>query len=119
MTKRTPLSPPKSVGILLGENIARYRRAQGWTQQELAEAVEIESVTVSRIETGSSIPSLVRLVAIAEALDVSLVELVGGVSPHATDQAEAIAAALKQVKPEDRYLLLETVKRFAERLGRK
>ena len=118
----TTISPPpsrlKNLGIRLGQNIATSRHAMGWTQQELAEKVGIESVTVSRIETGGSIPSLARLAAVADALKVSIGDLLGGVSPHASDQAQEIAECLNRLQEEDRYLLLDTIKRLAERLER-
>ncbi len=111
-------SRTKQIGVLLGQNIASKRRARGLTQQELAERVGIESVTLSRLETGTSLPSITRLSAIADALDAGMAELVSGVSPYASDQAREIADCLKQVSAEDRYLLVDLVKRLAERLGR-
>lgn len=117
MTISTP-PPPNitSLGERLGRNIATQRHLRGWTQQELAEKVGIDSVTVSRIETGTSLPSLVRLATIADTLGVTLAELVSGVSPHASDHVQAIAECFLPLSEADRYLLIDTMKRFAARL---
>lgn len=107
------------MGALLGQNIASARRNRGWTQYELAEQVGIESVTVSRLETGASLPSIVRLADIADVLGVSLADLVGGVSPRSQDQAEEVMECLAQVSEDDRYFLVDIFKGLAARLARK
>lgn len=117
-TKSSSKQAPK-IGVQLGQNIARERRAKGWTQQELAERVGIESVTLSRIETGTSLPSIERLSAIADALDVAMSGLVSGVSQHASDQTHEIAAYMKVLSPNDRRLLVDMFKQLASRLASK
>lgn len=107
----------KQIGVLLGQNIQRLRKERGLLQQELAERVGIEPVSVSRLETGASLPSVVRLAEIAEALDVSLAELVGGASPSPSDQAKEITECLARVSEKDRYLLVEIVRKLAGRLA--
>jgi len=62
----------------LGANIRRARKARGWTQKELAERVESDASYMNRIETGKANPSIAVLARIAEALEVSLDELVKG-----------------------------------------
>ena len=55
--------------------VAQARQARGWTQERLAEAVDIEPVTLSRWETGSRALSLSTLARIAEVLEVGLGDL--------------------------------------------
>jgi transcriptional regulator with XRE-family HTH domain len=62
----------------LGANIRKARKARGWTQKELAERVESDASYMNRIETGKANPSIAVLARIAEALEVSLDELVKG-----------------------------------------
>jgi len=115
----TPDAPVPDITTLsdrLGKNIATHRRYRGWTQHELAEKVGIDSVTVSRIETGTSLPSLVRLASIADILGVTLAELVSGVSPHMSDHVQAIAECLAPLQEDDRYLLIDTLRRLSARL---
>jgi transcriptional regulator with XRE-family HTH domain len=56
------------------------------TQGQLAEILDIESVTMSRIETGAQLPSIDRLDEIAKALKVSLTTLLAD-----TNKSSAIA----------------------------
>jgi len=60
----------------LGARLAVIRRQRGWTQEALSEAVGIEPVTLSRLETGDRALSLSTLAAAAGALGVSLGDLV-------------------------------------------
>ena len=54
----------------LGQNIAFYRNRRKLTQLKLSELVEISRNHLSRIETGTSAPSLNTVFAIAGALGV-------------------------------------------------
>ena len=57
--------------------IQKYRIAQGLTQENLAERVDLSVSYISEIENGKKRPSLKTLEKIAAALDVSLVSLMG------------------------------------------
>lgn len=59
----------------LGERIARQRRVVGLTQAGLAERVEVQPETISRVERGKRSLSLGLLVLLSEALDLELQEL--------------------------------------------
>ena len=63
------------VEVLIGKRIAEARRAHGWTQAELAGRVGTAWETISRLERGTSMPSLSRISQIAEVLGVSLSSL--------------------------------------------
>lgn len=56
----------------LSERIREYRILRGLTQAQLAESVDVNESYISRIETGSSSPSLKLLFLIACVLEVSL-----------------------------------------------
>ena len=59
----------------LGQRIADARRAKRWTQSELAGRVGLDQAAVSRIETGARTVSSLELAELAEALDVSVLDL--------------------------------------------
>ena len=59
----------------VGQRVARMRRDGGFTQEQLAEAIEIQPVTLSRLETGDRALSLSTLARISEALNVGLGDL--------------------------------------------
>lgn len=58
--------------VLLGTRIREIRKARGYTQEQLAEMIDIEQKHVSRIESGKSFPTIDRLEKMAVALNVPL-----------------------------------------------
>lgn len=54
----------------LGLNIAYYRKLRGFSQEKLAEKVDISRVHMSRIETADCAVSMDVLFALADALDI-------------------------------------------------
>jgi transcriptional regulator with XRE-family HTH domain len=62
----------------IGQNIQAARRAKGWRQKDLAAALNVTHMTVSRWERGTvATLSVRRLQEIADTLEVPLAELVG------------------------------------------
>ncbi len=59
----------------LGKNIAKYRNAKGWSQEKLAEVVDLSREYVTRVEKGQKNISLKKLFAIADALEVDFCNL--------------------------------------------
>lgn len=55
----------------LGNNIAKERKKNNWTQEQLSEKIGMSSNYISNIENNYSIPSLETLVKICSALDVT------------------------------------------------
>lgn len=60
---------------LLKQNIKKYRLSKNLTQEKFSEISGISSDYLSEIERGKRIPSLKRLLLIAEALEVELYKL--------------------------------------------
>ncbi|HEX7646585.1 MAG TPA: helix-turn-helix transcriptional regulator [Noviherbaspirillum sp.] len=103
----------------LGQNIAQARKDKGWMQAELAERLGMEPVSLSRIETGNSLPGIERVIEIAGVLDVSFYQLFDGISQNLTDQAAEIGGCIKRLSPADRTLVVTLVKQLTERLAKK
>jgi transcriptional regulator with XRE-family HTH domain len=59
----------------LGRRISGQRRAAGLTQAALAERVDVQPETISRIETGGRATSLALVGQISEALHIEMYEL--------------------------------------------
>lgn len=57
---------------LVGEAVRRARQSRGWTQLELAEASELSSNYLARLERGEVSPSLFVAQRLCTALDVDL-----------------------------------------------
>ena len=62
----------------IGLRIVRRRQELGLTQKALANAVDTQATNLSRIEGGTQNVTIRTLCKIAEALDTTVAELVGG-----------------------------------------
>ena len=61
-----------------GAAVRQLREARGMTQAELGEKIGVSSKTVSKWETGKGLPDISLLQPLAQALGISLIELVNG-----------------------------------------
>ena len=61
----------------IGKNIAKLRRAKGWTQDDLARRLFITRQTVSGWEIGRTQPGLDVLGELADVLDCSPLDIIG------------------------------------------
>lgn len=95
------------IGMTLGKAIAARRKALALNQNDLAGMIEVDAETISRFERGTVLPSLRRLWRVAEALQVSLSELLSEASTLPNDQTEKLVAALRELDARDRQLLLD------------
>ncbi|WP_245781218.1 helix-turn-helix domain-containing protein [Celeribacter neptunius] len=68
---------------LVGRNFARLRREKGLTQEQIEERSGLSQQYLSGLERGKRNPTVITLYELAQALDVSHVELV---KPENTDQ---------------------------------
>ncbi len=65
----------KEAALIIGRRIAEARRRNNMSQSELAGIMNISFQAVSRWERGESMPEIYRLRSLAEALHISLDEL--------------------------------------------
>lgn len=63
------------VNIKLGKKVAKIRKAQKITQEELAGRIGVHYTTLSRIERGESNPPIYTVFKISQALKTPLKEL--------------------------------------------
>lgn len=78
--------------MMLNENIKRFRKAKGLTQEELAVKLNVVRQTVSKWETGLSVPDAEILIQMAQVLAVSVHQLLGmeGISQTELNLAEQL-----------------------------
>lgn len=62
-----------------GEFVCKLRKEKGMTQQELGDKLHLTNKAISKWERGLSFPDICTLQDIAQALDVSVLELLNGV----------------------------------------
>lgn len=77
-----------------GAFIAQLRKEQGLTQKELADRLSVTDKAVSKWETGKGFPDVKLLEPLAQALGVSLVELMQGKRQEADTLTVAEAGAV-------------------------
>ena len=90
----------------IGKRIRYYRQLRGHTQESLAFIIETSAAYVSNIERAVKKPSLQKLVAISEALDISINDLVGSPVPDNKPTEEIISTAAYLTGTEKEQFLL-------------
>lgn len=68
----------RDICVLLGARIRKLRKQKGWRQIDLAQHSGVHEVHISDLERGTREVGLRTLVAIAEALEVKLSDLLMG-----------------------------------------
>jgi len=63
-----------------GENLSRYREQSGLSQEALAARAEIHRTQVGELIRGNQLPRLDTLIKLAGALDVTVAQLVEGIT---------------------------------------
>ena len=86
--------------MALSETIYRLRTEHGLSQGDLAAELDVSRQSISKWETGSSVPELDKLVAMSRLFGVTLDELVLGVAQ--SDGAEGVKAPEPEAKPVER-----------------
>lgn len=83
---------------MLSANIKAAREAKGLSQEELAAKLNVVRQTVSKWERGLSVPDADLLIALSEATEIPVSELLGESAPAPkADGLEALAAKLELV----------------------
>ncbi|KAE8760839.1 helix-turn-helix domain-containing protein [Paraburkholderia madseniana] len=103
----------------VGRAIAKHRAASELTQEQVAEQLGIGNEAVSRMERGLVMPTVARLVELAEIFDCDIADLLTEVSSRSSDQAKHLAGLLAGVGVRDREMIVEIVERLTGRLARR
>jgi transcriptional regulator with XRE-family HTH domain len=114
LTYHAAMTHPRDIGA----RIRTAREEQGWTQDQLAEAVGVSRSAVAQWETGRAGQVTTNLTRVATALGVGVEHLMYGHENLAPGQPRtgdeiAILRLYRECTPEDRQLLLRTARRLA------
>lgn len=105
----------------LGKRTAEARRERGWTQEQLAEEMGVAAVTVSRWETGQRGMSVVTLANLADALGVSLGDLLDVErdlpAPDRDPKEQELLLAFRMLDDIDKRRVMEIAKLFRRETG--
>ncbi len=106
-----PKNRSSRIAHLLGAQVREHRQMRGLTQSQLAERVGVETETISRLERGSALPSLLKIEELAAALDVSVAALVGGSSTLPSDLARQMESLFEGLDEASRSFILDIARR--------
>lgn len=120
MPRKPKTATGTALAMRIGRNIKDARTLLGMTQGELAEVLDVENVTVSRIETGAQLPSIDRLEEVAGALRVSLTALLADTSKSSA-MADLLVDSIKDLPAREQKFVLGYATTYAAhwRAGRK
>jgi transcriptional regulator with XRE-family HTH domain len=115
-TPRNTESEWKAFVKAVGATLAAERKALGMTQQQVAERLQVEPETVSRIESGTIVPTLQRLRQFAEVYGCTMESLISQSSDQASDIAKRLAQEMAELCPLDRTFVAEQTKALVAHL---
>ena len=93
----------------VGKAIANQRKQAGLTQAKVAIALDIETETVSRLETGSISPTLERLTQFSELFNCQVIDFFRDDTGDLEAQAQTIAGLLTPLNSEERKAIVKMV----------
>jgi transcriptional regulator with XRE-family HTH domain len=107
----------------IGARIRSAREEQGWTQDQLAEAVGVSRSAVAQWETGRAGQVTTNLTRVAAALGVGVEYLMHGTDARAAGRAYsgdelAMLRLYRECTADDRQLLLRTARRLVKLAGK-
>ena len=96
--------------FLIGERIKEARKKKGWSQEKLAEEIDVAVTFISRAERGHGI-NLKRLAQISDSLDVPMEYLVTGVAIKSENYlTKELNEIISKCNPEKQRLIYNIAK---------
>ncbi|MDR5855496.1 helix-turn-helix transcriptional regulator [Caballeronia sp. LZ062] len=89
------------------------------TQEQVAEQLGIGNEAVSRMERGLVMPTVARLMELADIFECDAADFLTGASSRTSDQAKYLAQLLAKLNGHDRATVIEIVERLASRQARR
>lgn len=97
----------------IGNNIKKYRKGKGFTQAQLAEMIDISTIHMSHMETGSVSMSLECLMKICDSLDITPDDLLlGEYKLNSKSATKQLSSIMENLTADERKLIID----FAELL---
>lgn len=106
--------------MILADKIIMLRKKSGWSQEELAEKLDVSRQSVSKWEGGLSIPDLNKIIAMSALFGVStdylLKDELEKVTPSETSESDD-ASPMRTVDTETANRYMNTVERLSKRIA--
>lgn len=116
VNKQSDTSNELALNHVIGKAIAKYRKQAALSQEQLAEALGIGYEAVSRMERGVVIPTVDRLIEIAEIVSCPVTELLSQTSPRPSDEVVHLHQLLSSLSVENKRWLMEQVEQWVAKL---
>lgn len=99
----------------IGNNIKKYRKIKGFTQPQLAEMIDISTIHMSHMETGSVSMSLECLIKTCDSLDITPDDLLlGEYKLNSISATKQLSRIMENLTVDERKLIID----FAELLNK-
>ncbi|MBC8743001.1 helix-turn-helix transcriptional regulator [Paraburkholderia sp. UCT31] len=108
----------KRLANQIGSTLARIRAERGYTQEFLAERLDVTIETIGRFERGIVLPTLPRLYQLAEVLAVPVVDLLQSGSSRSGDVALEMTSLLERLSLDDQTFVRKWLWEMCEHLGK-
>ena len=100
---------PKELNIQIGERCRQARDAAGYTQEQLAEMVEVSTQFLSDAERGVTGMSVSTIIKICTVLSVSTDFILLGCESNSTEDALSIYSRVQQLSQQEQELVGEAI----------
>lgn len=101
--------------VIIGERLKKARLSKGFTQEQLAEELDVSVAFLSRIERGNTHINLTRLSQLCSTLEISEGEILNGTSSKSSDYMQSdFASLLQKCSPEKQKLIYNVAKVISE-----
>lgn len=99
----------ETLGKIVGKAIAKYRQSAGFTQAQVAELLNMSIDAISRMERGIIMPSVARLIELADIFQCEAADLLTASSPRSQDQSQYLLHLLNQLNEQERTQLVNII----------
>lgn len=106
----------KAIARAVGKIIAKKRLEKGLTQEQVAERLDIGYEAVSRIERGTVIPNVIRLIELADIFECETDELLMHATSRPADHARHLQKLFEPLSEQDRLFLVSIMEKLVNRL---
>lgn len=108
----------RELALQIGNVIRAHRKTTGMTQAMLAEAIGLEIETISRMETGKRLPTIEKLLEIADVFRIPIANFFEAVDAVAQQPAsdlytQRICAAMNNIPELGKNFVLEVARSYA------
>ena len=105
----------KSMAKYIGNNIHHYRTSMKLTREQLAEKSHITSSHLYQLEIGNSVPSIITIIDICNALGITLIQLTDNLLYNDVNKyMESISKDFSKLSERDKKAVAKLINYLAE-----